>query len=463
MSPNKITTDYTKQLSKYMADFDYVHIPEEVIERAKMLTLHTIGVSLASASLPQAQGALKCARSLNGGTGGTATVWLTGEKLSPAAAAFVNGTASDILDWEDCAWTGHPCAGVIPSALAVAQDRHRSGKDFLAAVVSGFECYLRVGMSVQPPADYDHGKGWGIVSWQIFASSMPAAKLMGFHESQFNQAIGVSCIYTPIPSNLLMGTMSNCYHYQQGMVNVSGILGCLNVEAGFDNLKDGLDIINGYSEKLTEEEKRYWLTKDLDKFLMMKILVKHWPANMWIQTPIELVYDMRQAYSIVPEDIQEIIIDPPTQYRMHFYEEGFSSLMDAQFSMPYCISTMFYGGKPGAEWFDEKLYTAPKIIDLARKVKPGPSAEDSLQTSFIQFQNGDYPMKKVTITMKDGTVYEGCMDKHKGHPDNMMNREEFCQLFMKNADCVLNSEQAEKLMNQILDIENINDLAEIFN
>lgn len=139
-----------------------------------MLTLHAIGMALASAPLPQAKGAARCARSINGGEGGTSTVWTTGEKLSSAAAAFANGTFADILDWEDCAWTGHPCAGVIPVTVAVAQERRSTGKEFLAAVVSWFESYLRVAMSVQPSADYNHGKGWGIVSWQIFASSMPA-------------------------------------------------------------------------------------------------------------------------------------------------------------------------------------------------------------------------------------------------------------------------------------------------
>lgn len=223
-----------------------------------------------------------------------------------------------------------------------------------------------------------------------------------------------------------------------------------------------LILTNLASNWLTTEEKRYWLTKDLDKFLMMNILVKHWPANMWIQTPIELVHDMKMEFGLKPEDIQEIIIDPPTQLRMHFYEEGFSSLMEAQFSMPFCIAIMLYGDKPGAQWFERERYTDPKIFALARKVKAGPSPEDTLQGSFVQFQNGTYPMKTVTIVMKDGTVHRRSMDKHKGHPDNMLTREEFCRLFMDNAVNVLSEEKAERLMNFILDIENRNDMSEMF-
>ena len=68
-----------------------------------------------------------------------------------------------------------------------------------------------------------------------------------------------------------------------------------------------LILTNLASNWLTTEEKRYWLTKDLDKFLMMNILVKHWPANMWIQTPIKLVHDMKMEFGLKPEEVLPFI------------------------------------------------------------------------------------------------------------------------------------------------------------
>ncbi|NLI21105.1 MAG: MmgE/PrpD family protein [Clostridiales bacterium] len=458
---NAGNTDYTRQISEYAVSMKYEGIPADVLERAKMMTLHTIGVSLAAANVKQAETSVLAARRLNGGSGGGATVWTTGEKLSPAAACFVNGTVADMLDWEDCAWTGHPSAGVIPVAVAMSEELHKSGKDFLTAVVAGYEAYTRIAMSVQPPADFDHAHGWGIVSWQMFASVIPAAKLLGLDALKTNQAYGMGCIYTPIASNLMQATMSNAYHYQHGLAAHSGILAAYNALDGIDNLTDGLDIPYAYSEQLTTEEKRYWIVKDLDKFLMTNILIKHWPANMWIQTPIEIVHDLAKEHAINPADIAEIIVDPPTQYRMQFYEDGFSSLMDAQFSMPFCIATMLYGDKPGPNWYSPELFTDPRIIDLARRIKGGPSKEDTLQGSFVLFQNGQFPEKHVTITMKDGAVYERAMSKHKGHPDNMLTRREFCDLFLNNAAFHMSRDKAVKLMDFILNMENVEDMAEI--
>ena len=41
-------TNYTQKLAQYTADLTYDKIPPEVIERAKLMTLHTLGVTLAA-------------------------------------------------------------------------------------------------------------------------------------------------------------------------------------------------------------------------------------------------------------------------------------------------------------------------------------------------------------------------------------------------------------------------------
>ena len=83
-------TNYTQVLAEYAANLTYDKIPAEVIERAKLMTLHTLGVSLAAKMDELAQNAVKIGSELNNGVGGSATVWTTGEKLSPANAVFVN-------------------------------------------------------------------------------------------------------------------------------------------------------------------------------------------------------------------------------------------------------------------------------------------------------------------------------------------------------------------------------------
>ena len=181
MSYNRyeVTTDYTKQLAHYIAATRYEDILPAVIERAKMLVLHTLGVSLCAVDLPQSQDTLAIARELSAGGGkGVATLWGDGAKVSAEAAGLAGGALADMLDWEDCAWAGHPSAAVIPAAVIGAEAFGKSGKDLLTAVVVSYEVYHRVGMAAKS----------NINGVNIFAGIAAIAKLMELIDSHFGEA-----------------------------------------------------------------------------------------------------------------------------------------------------------------------------------------------------------------------------------------------------------------------------------
>lgn len=455
-------TQYTQKLADYAVDMKYENIPEEVIERAKMLTLHTLGVSLAAKPIDLSEAAVKVAEAANGGVGGEASVWIGGQKLSMASAAFANGTLADMLDWEDCAWAGHPNAGAIPVAMAVAEGLKKSGKEYLEAVVAALEVYQRVSMAVQPADDFDHNQGWALGNWQIFATTTPAAKLMGLTKEEMNKAFGMSVLFAKMPSNLQQATMSNAYHYEYGITAQNGVLAANCAKNGVANLMDCLDIPMAYCEQLTTAVDRGWLDAGLnEKYYLMDILVKHWPANMWVQAPVELVKLLVNEHKINADDIEEITVNPPTQYRMHFYEEGFESLMEAQFSIPYVIAAALIDPEPGPNWYTEEKFNDPKIIEYGKKVKAGPDKEQTLLESFHIYQQGSHPEKTVTITMKDGTVYSKTQRTHKGHPLDMLSREEFCELFRREASFALTPEQTEKIIDFVLNIDKVDDVSKI--
>ena len=202
-------TTYTQELSEYAVNLKYEDIPPEVIERAKMIMLQTIGVSLAAKDTEISRKIRKMAVEANGGEGGPSTASGTGEKLAAVNSALAMGTLADTLDWEDCSWTGHPAAGIIPCAWIAAEEKHKSGKELLAAIVAGYEVYQRIAMAVQPDDEIWKTKGWGLTSWQIFGAIIPAAKLYGFDARKVNQAIGVGCESSTIPTAYHEVTMSD--------------------------------------------------------------------------------------------------------------------------------------------------------------------------------------------------------------------------------------------------------------
>lgn len=453
-------TDYTRRLAEYAVNLDFSELPDEVVERVKMMTLHTLGVSLAAAPVALSGASIRVAKAVNGGSGGGASVWIGGERLSAASAAFANGTIADILDWEDCAWTGHPSAGVIPAAMAVAEERHCTGREYIAAVAAGLEVYQRVAMAVQPPADFDHNRGWALCNWQIFAACTPAAKLLKLDSRRMNQTFGLACMYAAMPTNMQQATMSNAYHYQHGLAAQNGILAAISAAEGVDNLEDCFDIPYAYCEQLTTAVDRTWLDRRLgEHFYTLDILIKHWPANMWLQTPLELLSLLVAEHGVKPDEVEEIVLDPPTQYRMHCYDEGFSSLMEAQFSIPFVLAAFLLDPQPGPNWYAPERLNNPEVIELAGRVKAGPGRETTLMESFIGYQNGRHPEKTLTIKMKDGRVFSRTQSIHKGHPADMLSREEFQDLFRREASFALSDDRAEALISFIADLDQVEDMS----
>ena len=458
---HKIDTNYTDILSEFTVNTNYEDIPPEVIERAKMIMLQTIGVSLAAKNVPGTKKAAEMALAANGGPGGTTTGWVTGDKLSPANAAFLSGALSDLLDWEDTSWTGHPSCGIVPCAWVMAEHLKKSGKDLLTAIVLGYEVYQRIACAVQPSLDFQAVHGWGLTSWQIFGCLIPAVKLMGLDANAVNKAIGLGTACSTLPTCLHEFTMSDFYHYEHGLRARDGILIADLVSKGVHNFMDGLDDPAAYANLMTDSYAPEWYTKDLGtSWLTMTTLLKHWPCNMWVQTPVELANDLILGNGLTKDDIQEIIIDPPRMSRMDLPPEGgFKSLTHAQFSIPYVISALLHEPTPGAHWYSKEMLSNPDVIEFAKRVKPGNSPPDPRGLGFKLFREGSFLMKTMTVTTKDGRTLTRSMDCHPGHPANMMTREQFVDRFRIQASPVLSGEKLEQAIEALCNIEQCDDIS----
>ncbi|MDR0615971.1 MAG: MmgE/PrpD family protein [Synergistaceae bacterium] len=456
-----VETEYTKTLSEFAASLRYEDIPTTVLERAKMILLQTIGVSLAAKDCDIARKIRKIALEANNGNGGPATAWITGEKISAASAALIAGTVSDLLDWEDCSWTGHPSAGIIPAAWITAEERGKSGKDLLTAIVTAYEVYQRIANAAQPGPRRNE-LGWGLTSWQIFGVSAAAAKIYGFDPRRVDQTIGMSVESSTIPACYHNTTMSDFYHYEHGYRARTGVLIVKAVEKGVHNQRDTLDAPNGYWDMITDEPKLEWLLKDLGKqWLIMETLLKHWPANMWVQAPAEALSEIVANNRIIPEEIEEIVVDPGIEDRMWIPEEGFRSVTQAEFSVPFVLSALVHDPVPGAAWYSKANLSNPSVIRLAQRVKEGASRQISPGGGFAKFRLGDYPAHTVTVKTTDGRVLTAKAGKHPGHPHNMLTTRQFVERFELQASPVLRGERLKSAVDILLNIEGQANIAEL--
>lgn len=456
-------TDRTIQMSNYLADLKFEDIPAEVVERAKIILMHTVGAALAAKNSDVAQKADAMALAMNNGLGGTVSRWAGEGKLSAVSAAFLAGVLSDALDWEDCSFTGHPSAAAIPVALVTAEERHRNGKELITAIVGAYELYQRIADSVEPDAE-KRKYGWGLTSWQIFASTLAAAKIYGLDARKIDQAIGMAIEHSTIPASYHGTTMSDFYHYEYGYRAKDGVIIAKAVEKGIHNQRDMLDVDGpqGYFAAMTAEPKPEKLTEDLGKtFKIMDTLLKPWPANMWVQSALQALTEVISGNGIKAEEIAEILVDPAVKNRMDCPAGGWTSTTHAQFSIPFVLASWLLNPVPSADWYAEEKLTDPAVIELASKVKAGGTQAECPRGNFDVFRAGDYPVRTVTVFTNDGKEYSADCGKHPGHPHNMFSMEDVIARFRVQAAPVLQEEKLEQAIETFLHLEDMEDVAQL--
>ena len=138
------------QLSSYAAGLAYERLDEQTVHAAKVRVIDTFGALVGGFAGEPCRIAREVAVQMPNPRG--ASVIGTHIKTSPDVAAFVNGTTAryvemnDVYHWPGSAG-GHPSDVLMP-IFAAAEHAHASGRDFLTAVVLGYEIYLRMSDAV---------------------------------------------------------------------------------------------------------------------------------------------------------------------------------------------------------------------------------------------------------------------------------------------------------------------------
>src|SRR4051812_47292844 len=147
----------TATLAAYVAELKFDDIPQDVLARAKCLTLDYLGSTIRARSeaesTPALLGMLQ-ALSLDGA--GHSTVFGDSKTWTPAVAALLNGALGHSLDFDDTHADSslHPSAPVVPAAFAVGEMVGASGRDVLTAMVAGYEVCCRLGTALDPTSHY---------------------------------------------------------------------------------------------------------------------------------------------------------------------------------------------------------------------------------------------------------------------------------------------------------------------
>ncbi len=180
----------SRQLAEWVVRLRYEDLPADVVDRAKGLTLQNISSALLGAQLPAGQQAIKFVTAEEAGVTDGATIMVAGAKATRGGAAFAN---SELMlaggKWDTFRMLTHPGTAIIPGALVAAESQHTSGRDFITAIVAGYEVMERMAADWIPTV-MARGFHAGPV-FSIFGAAIAAAKIMRFDENQVHAVISL--------------------------------------------------------------------------------------------------------------------------------------------------------------------------------------------------------------------------------------------------------------------------------
>src|SRR5262249_29670754 len=125
-----------------------------------------------------------------------------------------------------------------------------------------------------------------------------------------------------------------------------------------------------------------------------------------------------------PEDVAKIIVEV-TQYTFdhnNVIEPG--DMMQAQYSVPFCIALALYKDPDDPKSFDEKFLNDASIRNACRSIvelRAFPPGKRSAKSS------------RVTVRLKNGQEYSREADSFKGMPSSPLSRAELKHRFMMQA------------------------------
>jgi 2-methylcitrate dehydratase len=214
-------------LSGYAARLSNDDIDETTRHAAKLRVIDTlaaliggfdgepcrVGREIAAAS-PQANGATVIGTRLN---------------TSPDLAAFVNGTTARYVEMNDVYhWPGssggHPSDVLMP-ILAAAESVHASGRDFITALVLGYEIYLRMSDAVKTP-------GFDCANFCCMGAALGAGKLLGLDGEGLAQCLSMAVVPNNALNQARTGHLSMWKAVAAGQSGRAGVFAAVLAKAG---------------------------------------------------------------------------------------------------------------------------------------------------------------------------------------------------------------------------------------
>lgn len=368
MAPSRFATA-AQQLAQFYAGVRGAALPSETVHAVRRHVLDTFGAALAGARQPEPVAALAAA-SIVYGASGPSILWGRSERLPPAVAALVNGTAAHALELDDASGCDHSGAVVVPAVMAALPlASAATDDDFLAAIAVGYDLGRRV---LEAAGGYDahNNAGWHSTgTCGVFGATAAVSRLMGHDAETTGHALGIAGSFASGTWAFLAdGAMTKRLH--PGHAAAAGVLAATLARSGLSGPAGVFDAPWGgfLSTYAREHGSVAVLTEGLgESWRIHRSSIKPFASCRGTHAAVEAVLALR-AEGATPANVEAVEIGVhPTIVRMCGGTK-INTLVDAQMSLPYAVAVALIHGAADLPMFAERVRQDPAVLAQVRRV-----------------------------------------------------------------------------------------------
>ena len=458
MVRNNNETGITQILAKFASNVNYEDLPPDVVDRAKYFCLDFAGVTLNGSTTDSAKAVVKALDDV--GRSGPSTIVGTNKRALPEYAAMANGTAFHSIEMDDVNNEAslHPGVVAFPTALAMADIAPVTGKDFISAVVAGYDVIIRLGRALKPKEHY--GRGFHPTgTCGAFGAAAVAARLLGLQGDDYTHSLGIAGSQAAGSMEYLaQGAWTKRLH--PGWSAHSGIWAALLARAGYSGPTTILEGRDGFLNAYSGDPDPSLVLKDLgEEYQVTRTGVKPHACCRYNQGPIDCLLEIGKSNDFQALDIEEVKIGVLSQ-GMRLVAEPVEakrnpkSVVDMQFSMPFAAAVALSYGSASLNEYAIGIPDRPEVRHIMDRVQCVTDPKLDAQTPKL------FPAW-AEVRTSDGRTMRSELTYPKGDPENPVTCDEMRSKFNLLSAPVISSQRQQEIISAIDSLEQMDDVRQL--
>lgn len=448
--------DPTEKLAEFAWNLDFASVPKSVVEKIRLCVIDSLANIIAAQQVALGKKMVDFVRGLAGIP--ETTVIGTSLRTSCLLSAFANGALFSTTGAGDgfSAGGNHPGGTVLPIAYSLLESGKYPGKDFLSAVIAGYEVTCRIAAGIHPSHTMRGFNPTGTIG--AIGAAVTASKMLGLSKDEIISAMGIAGFLMPITPYETINegytvTPLNCGHSSK-----VGLEAAFLAKHGFTGDPFILEGRNrqGVCVLTCENPDFEKMIKGLgQQFYCEQVYLKPYPSVRHSHGPVEAILKLKEKFGLKLENISKVTVwTYKAAGNFQKLTDISSSPYACRMSIPFVLAAALTDGELGPRQFEQDKIEKQDIHRMAKKIE----VREKREYSEI------YPTRTscdVEILTAEGEVYKQTVEFPRGAPENPFKIEEVFDKFDVLVGPVMGEKERKRVKTLIFGLENQDDMREL--